>query len=288
MTNHKIKIVISAVCLITFITILFYFYHAWKLYPSTDNAYVQANSISVSAQVTGPVENIFVVDHQFVKEDQLLFTIEKAPFDIRVKQMRADVEVKKAQLTYAERNAARYLHLVQIGQESKSLGDQYQSQLETARASLQEANAKLAQALLDLEHTNVLAPRSGIITQFTLRPGLDVLANTPLFKLVEQNLFWVDANFKETQLERIRKKQPATIELDMYPGRIFHGYVEAISAASGVVFSLLPPENASGNWVKVTQRFPVKVIITDNDQAFPLRAGATATVKIDTRKLLSD
>jgi membrane fusion protein (multidrug efflux system) len=100
---------------------------------------------------------------------------------------------------------------------------------------------------------------------------------------VDTHEWWVDANFKETDLHRIHPGQPAQITLDMYPGVTFHGEVLSVSPASGAAFSLLPPENATGNWVKVTQRFPVKVSVLDPDPAFALHIGASSTVTINTR-----
>ena len=94
--------------------------------------------------------------------------------------------------------------------------------------------------------------------------------------------FWVDANYKETELADIHPKQTARIVLDLYPDHTFTGIIDSISASSGTAFSLLPPQNATGNWVKVTQRIPVKVIIQNPDPRYPLRVGATATVTINT------
>ncbi len=108
-------------------------------------------------------------------------------------------------------------------------------------------------------------------------------AGTPALALIEDGHWWVDANFKETDLARIKPGQPATIRLDMYPGTKLDGVVEAISAGSGATFSVLPPENATGNWVKVTQRFPIRIRITSQPNPDkPLRVGASADVTIDT------
>jgi len=256
-------------------------------HPNTDNAYVQANTINIATQVTGPVASIYVKDHQVVQKGQLLFTIDSQPFQIAVNKAAAAIAVEQAALVLAEQNAKRILHLVGIGQESKAAGDQAQSQLDSAKAELAAREAQLAQAKLDLEHTYVTTPSAGVVTQFLLRPGSNVVASTTLFMIVEQNNFWVDANFKETQIARIKTGQPVKIILDMFPKHVFHGVVDAVSSASGSVFSLLPPENASGNWVKVTQRFPVKVLIQNPDPNYPLRAGATATITIDTTKLVA-
>lgn len=250
-------------------------------HPSTDDAYVQADTINVAAQVTGPVANVFVNDHQLVAKDQLLFTIDPRPFQIAVDKATAAVAAQQAALVLAQENANRILRLVTLGQEPKATGDQTQSQLDSAKAELMADQAQLDQAKLDLQHTHVTAPRAGIVTQFLLRPGNNVVADNTLFMIVEQDHFWVDANFKETQVAHIQPGQHVKIVLDMFPKHAFQGVVDAVSTASGSVFSLLPPENASGNWVKVTQRFPVKILIQNPDSNFPLRAGATATATID-------
>lgn len=151
-------------------------------------------------------------------------------------------------------------------------------------AGVQAAEAALAQARLDLAHTVVRAPADGRIAQLTLRPGAMVEAGAPQFALVENAQYWVDANFKETDLAQIRVGQRARIEIDMLPGRTFAGTVASIGAGAGSAFSLLPPENASGNWVKVTQRVPVRILLDHVDGgALPaVGASANATVKLDT------
>lgn len=251
-------------------------------HPSTDDAYVQANTINVAAQVTGPVANIYVKDHQAVSKDQLLFTVDPLPFQIAVDKATAALAAQQAAYLLAEQNAKRILQLVKMAQASKAAGDQAQSQLDSAKAELAADQSQLDQAKLNLQHTSVTAPDAGVVTQFVLQPGNNVVANTTLFMIVKQDHFWVDANFKETQVARIKPGQKVSIVLDMFPKHVFRGTVDAVSSASGSVFSIMPPENASGNWVKVTQRFPVKILIQNPDPAFPLRAGATATTTIDT------
>jgi membrane fusion protein (multidrug efflux system) len=280
--NKKNIIVWSSIVLATGILLLglsTYLNH----HPSTDDAYVQANTINIAAQVTGPVATILVKDHEAVNKDQVLFTIDPTPFQIAVDRAQAAVTAQQAALLLASQNANRIIQLVKNGQESKAAGDQIQAQLNGAEATLAADTAQLAAAKLDLEHTQIKAPRAGIITEFLIQPGNTVTANNTLFMLVEQDQFWVDANFKETQVARIKPGQDVKIVLDMFPKHVLHGVVDAVSSASGSIFSLLPPENASGNWVKVTQRFPVKILIQNPDANFPLRAGATATATIDAR-----
>jgi membrane fusion protein (multidrug efflux system) len=148
---------------------------------------------------------------------------------------------------------------------------------------LRAASAQLDKTTHDRARTHVTAPANGWVSNATLRPGTVVQAGTPAFAVIEDGQWWVDANFKETDLARIKPGQKATIRLDMYPGTTLDGVVESISAGSGATFSVLPPENATGNWVKVTQRFPVRIKITSSPAPDkPLRMGASATVTIDT------
>jgi membrane fusion protein (multidrug efflux system) len=153
----------------------------------------------------------------------------------------------------------------------------------TPTVQLRAASAGLDKATHERTRTHVTAPASGWVSKMSLRPGSIVQAGTPALAVVEDGNWWVDANFKETDLGRVKPGQAATVSLDMYPGTTLAGVVESISAGSGASFSVLPPENATGNWVKVTQRFPVRIKITSEpDPDRPLRLGATATVQIDT------
>lgn len=212
-----------------------------------------------------------------------------------------------ADLILAENNSKRIMKLVKDGQMSKQDGDKTQDQLKVAEANfasaknqlrqaiaelgspgeknanLRQAKANLADAKLDLSYTKVYAPEAGQLANFTLRPGNMLATGQQVFSIVENNTWWLSANFKETQLNRIHPNQKAKIVLDMYPDHTFYGKVAHLSPGSGSAFSLLPPENASGNWVKVTQRFPIKVIIIGKPNPhYPLRVGASATVTVDT------
>jgi membrane fusion protein (multidrug efflux system) len=147
-------------------------------------------------------------------------------------------------------------------------------------AAVRAAAAKLAQANLDLAHTRVTAPASGLIANFEVRPGSMVQSGVPIFTVIGDSEYWVDANFKETELRRIKPRQKATIVVDMYKDHVFKGEVTSLSGGAGQAFSLLPAQNATGNWVKVTQRVPVRVRLLDPVPALPLRIGTTATVHI--------
>ncbi|WP_192359012.1 HlyD family secretion protein [Mesorhizobium mediterraneum] len=138
-------------------------------------------------------------------------------------------------------------------------------------------------AAYDLAQTTVTAPADGIISQAaSFKVGQYVGSGTPLFSLVETGDTWIDANFKETQLTHMKPGQKAEIVVDTYPGKTFEATVEAIGAGTGAEFSLLPAQNATGNWVKVTQRIPVRLQLADADAKMSLRTGMSATVTVDT------
>jgi membrane fusion protein (multidrug efflux system) len=148
--------------------------------------------------------------------------------------------------------------------------------------TVQRALAALDKAQLDLSYTVVRAAESGIVTKVDqLQVGSYVNAATPVFSLVSDRV-WVEANFKETELTHMRAGQDATVEIDTYPGVVFHAKVASLSPGTGLTFSLLPPENATGNWVKVVQRLPVRLILDDPPSDVPLHAGLSATVDVDT------
>ncbi len=156
------------------------------------------------------------------------------------------------------------------------------AELARAEAALKVAQADLAVVELNLEHTVVRAPADGVVSKRSVELGQIVQPGQPLLALVPLHDVWVIANFKETQLTRIRPGQRAEVRIDSFPGATFVGAVNSISAGTGSRFSLLPPENATGNWVKVVQRVPVKILLDDkaggNPQ--PLRAGMSAVVTV--------
>ncbi|BCK87867.1 putative multidrug resistance protein EmrK [Sideroxyarcus emersonii] len=181
--------------------------------------------------------------------------------------------------------------------------DDAQTRMQALQATLEQAHAKLAKALsapektdergdvlkaqaaidqakLDLEHTHVTAAQDGQISNLTLTAGSLVGVGAPLFALIADNSFHIDANYKETELVGIHPGQNVDIRIDMYPGQHFKGTVESLSGGTGTAFSLLPPQNATGNWVKIAQRVPVRIKLAPTDAEHPLRIGATATVSV--------
>ena len=148
-------------------------------------------------------------------------------------------------------------------------------------AMVRDKTAARERAALDFARTNVRAPVDGVVVNLRLQQGEQVKAATPLFALVAASRPWVEANFKETELTHVRVGQKATVVLDTYPDSTWEAVVESVSPATGAEFAILPPQNASGNWVKVVQRLPVRVRLLPHQGEPPLRAGMTATVTID-------
>jgi len=140
------------------------------------------------------------------------------------------------------------------------------------------------QAAVDLKATTIRAPASGIVSNMKLQVGEYAQAGKPVFSLIQNQPIWVEANLKETQLTHIQPGQQATIVVDAYPDKIWESVVSSIAPATGAEFSILPPQNASGNWVKVVQRIPINLVITDQAGGPQLRAGMTVSVRIDTRR----
>lgn len=250
-------------------------------YATTNNAYINANIVRIAPRVTGRVNEVFVKNNQFVKEGQLLFTIDPTPFVIALQKADAKMKMEKIKFANAKQMANRKSSLLRRNYISSQEHDDVVANLETTQAALQLAIAEHHQAELNLRWTKLTAPTSGWVSNFSLRDGDMLTANQPYFALISDAGFWADANFKETEIGGIKPGQPASIKIDMYPGVSFKGKVDSISGNTGSVFSLLPPQNATGNWVKVTQRIPVKVLIIDPNPKYPLRVGSSATVTVN-------
>jgi membrane fusion protein (multidrug efflux system) len=227
------------------------------------------------------------------------------------RQKAAAIDEAKEQLAFAERELARQEELRQRNVNSEAALDEAHHAVETARrhaVTLQQeaatvlaslggaidapdeknpqyaaAKANLDKAERDLRHTVVTAPIDGIVTNVSNLPVGRVLQPTQAaFALVGTGSVWIEANLKETEITYLKAGAPVEVEIDAYPHRQWHGHVADIGPATGAEFALIPPQNASGNWVKVVQRLPVRVQLDDEDPSRPLRAGMSAEVRIDT------
>jgi membrane fusion protein (multidrug efflux system) len=153
-----------------------------------------------------------------------------------------------------------------------------------AQALVQQRQAAVKQAELNLEYATVKAPVKGLVSRKSVEPGQVIQAGQPLMTIIPLDQVWITANFKETQLKEMRAGQPVKIDVDAYGGKEFNGKVESIAAATGSRFSLLPPENATGNFVKVVQRVPVKIVLdAGQDAEHLLRPGMSVTPTVYTK-----
>jgi membrane fusion protein (multidrug efflux system) len=227
----------------------FYYVQFVAPYESSDDAFLENHVVSISAKLSNTVKDVLIDDNNQVKKGQLLVQIDPRDYEVALHSAQAGYD--KAKSDYD-----RDLALVDSSAVSKQ-------DLDAAHAAFEDASAKLDQAKLNLEYTRITAPADGKITRKNVEPGGYVEAGQPLFAIVP-NEMWVVANFKETQLTHMRVGQKAEIKVDAYPQYTFSGRVESIQSGSGARFSLFPPENATGNYIKVVQRVPVKIVLDDN------------------------
>ena len=245
----------------------------------------------------------FAIALQHARADLALAQQSARQDNAEVAVARAQIEQAESDLANARTRYTRDRELMARHFLSQQSLDDAQTRMQTLQASLEQARAQLTKALsvpaklgergdvlkaqaaieqakLDLQHTHVTATQDGQIDNLTLVAGSLVGVGEPLFALIGDNSFHIDANFKETELAGIHPGQTVDIRIDMYPGQHFEGTVESLSGATGTAFSLLPPQNATGNWVKIAQRVPVRIKLAQPDARYPLRIGATATVSV--------
>lgn len=301
-------------------------------YVSTDNAYVQQDKVSISSEVGGRIVEVAVRENDEVKEGDLLFRVDPAPYQIAIEQADAsiaaaqvrvsslqteyqttnvDIDSAREDVAFYEKEYQRQSLLMQDGfttrarlQAAEHALSDARSRVASAQAGAIKARAALAtgsaapginpaikagqvqreQAMLNLSRTEVRAPVAGVVSQADrLQPGQMMVQGLPGVTIVARSKSWVEANFKETDLAHMRVGQPAEITFDAYPDLKVRGKVSSIGAGTGSEFSVLPAQNANGNWVKVTQRVPVRISITDKPKRAMI-AGLSAHVRIDTDK----
>ena len=318
----KMKLLLATIAVVAIGAGLWAYWRYGTFYPSTADAYVQANVVTVAAEVTGRVNAVNVAENEKVKAGDVLFELDGTLYRNAVTQAQATLQsARQAKASYAAQieaaNAAiqgaqaaddafqtqlsRVKTLLKRGDVAQATVDQANAAAAQSAAALNAAKAQLAQARsaqianrdaskvagadlatarTNLTRTKVVAPVDGWVANITLREGSVVSAYAPLFSVIDDSQWWIEANFKETDLPRIDAGQPASISVDMLPNASLSGQVASIGYGSGSTFALLPAENASGNWVKVTQRFAVRIALDPSDE--PLRVGASASVTVDT------
>jgi membrane fusion protein (multidrug efflux system) len=317
-----------------------YWWLVGRFIQSTDDAYLQADSVTVAPKVSGYVTDVYVGDNASVKAgdplvrldarqyqaalDQSTATVDARRADVEraqagIKQQQAAIEQARAQLQvaqvsarHAEDEVRRYGPLAKSGAESgdqlsvlisnrdqakasvaadQAALDQAQArmadlhaQIAQAQAQLEAAQASTKQAQLDLQDTLVRASLSGRVGDRTVRVGQFAQPGTRLMTVVPVQSIYLTANFKETQIGRMRAGQSATVHVDALPDADLHGVVDSFAPGTGSQFALLPPENATGNFTKIVQRVPVRIRIdTDEQTRKRLVPGLSVTVDVDTR-----
>jgi membrane fusion protein (multidrug efflux system) len=303
-------------------------------YITTDNAYVGAQKVLITPDISGKVARVIVREGQHVKAGDELFEIDREPFRIAVDQAQAKLASVRTDFATLKSNLQSFTQLSELAQQNAELkkrdverkkalaesraGSQVDAETAASAqltAALQaklsdqrktealnqlqgdpnlpiekfpaymQAAAALEQAQRDLDHTLLRAPIDGMATQVdNIQLGRFVTAGTPVFAVIDDVLPWVDANPKETDITNLQIGQRAIVFIDTFPDSVFSGTVESVSPGTGAQFAILPPQNASGNWVKVVQRVPVRVRLDKDPTASKLRAGMSAYVEIDTGK----
>jgi len=233
---------------------------------------LQATYRQRQAELAGSEDTLAYQQREYERQNGLLAS--GISSQVQVNQLRHALDSARQ-----ARNSARE----ELAAVAASLGGDASISIEGHPAVLQ-ARAALDRAQLNLSYTVVRAPEDGIAAKVEqLQVGNYINASNALFALISTQDVWVEANFKESQLTYMRPGQTATVKIDSYPGELFHARVTSLSPGTGAAFSMLPPENATGNWVKVVQRLPVRLAVIDAPPTLSLRAGLSADVSVDTR-----
>jgi membrane fusion protein (multidrug efflux system) len=290
---------------------------------STDDAQIKQDIVSVSAQVNGPIVQVFVKDGAKVKRGDVLFRIDPQPYQVALEQAEAqyaaaqlqttqlrtqaagtgaDIVGEQANLAIKKNALARQQALLKQGFTTRADYEDALNEVKTAEQKVADAQARAAnahaalapgqqpqiaqakaavdKAKLDLERTTIRAPMDGVVENAdNLQIGQMAVQGLGMLSLVHSRTAWVEANFKEKDVGRMVPGQRAEIKVDAYPGEKFKAHIQSIGAGTGSEFSLLPAQNANGNWVKVTQRVPVRIAFDGNPDK-PMIAGLSVDAKV--------
>lgn len=283
-------------------------------FETTDDAFVEGHIVRVSPKVTGIIEKLYVDDNDHVTKGKLLLQIDDRDYKVRYEQAKAafemalykqksavvDQNAAKTDMNVAQQDFERYKNLFEKGAVSQQEFDRAKSKYDLAKANyataqqavfskeknkvadaeLKRLQAAMKQAELELSYTKIYASDDGKITNRSAEEGAYINAGAPLFSIVPDKR-WIVANFKETQLNKIRKDQKVKIKVDAYPHLKLVGKVDSIQASTGAKTSMFPPENAVGSYVKVVQRVPVKIIFTEPiDPQYSIEPGMSVVPKV--------
>jgi len=278
-------------------------YGYWKLvasrYVSTDDAYTAAEVAVIAAEIDGPVASVNVVDSQPVRRGDIVVVIDDTDARLALRQAEADLARAHAQVLAATADLERTgidLQRRQALVESGSVsGDELtkvvnsasdaRAALDAARAAVAQAQARVDKAKVDLGRTVIRSPIDGVVARREVQLGQRVQPSSPLLSVVPVRDIYVNANFKEVQLKKVRPGQSVELQSDLYGHKVaFHGVIEGFNGGTGAAFALIPAQNATGNWIKVVQRLPVRIRLDPQElAAHPLRVGLSMDAKVDLR-----
>ncbi|HBO0194928.1 TPA: efflux RND transporter periplasmic adaptor subunit [Pseudomonas aeruginosa] len=245
-----------------------FFYGRW--HEDTDDAYINGNVVQITPQIVGTVVSIGADDGDLVRKGQELVRFDPSDADIALQRAEANLAHTVRQVRGLFSNVDGYRALVDDTQI-------------TSHPDVKAAAAQLRQAYLDDARSTIVAPVTGYVAKRSVQVGQRVQPGTALMAVVPLDQIWIDANFKETQLKHMRIGQPVEIRSDLYGSDVrYSGTVDSLGVGTGSAFSLLPAQNATGNWIKIVQRVPVRIHIDPQElQKHPLRIGLSMDVKVD-------
>ena len=268
-------------------------------YVSTDDAYTAAEVALVTAQVEGPVSQVEVVDSQEVRRGDVLVVIDGTDANLALRQAQADlaraqalVMSATADLDRTKIDLQRRQALIASGSVS---GDELthvingasdaHAALNAAHAGAALAQARVDKAKVDVGRTVIRSPVDGVVARRQVQLGERVQPSSPLLSVVPVSQMYVNANFKEVQLKQVRPGQQVELIADLYGHKVvYHGVIAGFNGGTGSAFALIPAQNATGNWIKVVQRLPVRIALSPDELiAHPLRVGLSVDAKVDLR-----
>ena len=251
-------------------------------FQTTDDAFIAARAFSMAPKVSGYITAVPVTDNQHVAAGDVIARIDDRDYRVALDQAKAQLAHDQALLEQAQKNLGRYQFLVQRSAISQQQADDQGFLVAQNESTVALDQAKVAAAQLDLSHSTITAAEPGRVVSLTAAVGQFAQAGTALSMFVPDEI-WVTANFKETQLDAMRPGQSVTLAIDAYPDRAVRGHIASVQPGSGTAFSLLPAQNATGNYVKIVQRVPVKIVIDAPPADLALGPGMSVvpTVRID-------
>lgn len=276
--RKKILSIVAAVAVI----VAGYLTYEHIAYVTTDNAQIFGHSVMLAPKVSGYITNVNVVEGQKVAKGEVLINIDPRDYENNLKQAKGELSSVEARRRDAERNYRRLVDLLSKGAVSQQQFDTASAQYNDIKAKYDAIASQVSQAELNLANTKIMAPTDGFIAKRSVEVGQLATPGVPLIGFVDSGERWIIANFKETEVEGIRLNAKVEIDVDAISGKTFVGKVESISSATGATFTLLPPDNATGNFTKVVQRIPVKIKFENvtAEDIEKLRTGLSAFIKV--------